>query len=94
MFGVFLGSRKLLQIRDRSIANRLPDSVPVARARHGAREILAIYVFAVIGWILFLGQQQPGVAEDHHVIPALIAAAVIVLPVWILYRFIRFAAGF
>jgi hypothetical protein len=94
MFGVFLGSRKILEIRDRAIAGRPPDTLPIARARHAVREILAIYVFAVIGWILFLDQQRPGISEDHHVFPALVAAAVIVLPVWLLYRFIAFAAGF
>jgi hypothetical protein len=57
--------------------------------RRAVREVLAFYIFAVVGSIVYL--DKPEVPESQTVLPALLLAAVIGPSCWLVYRILRFA---
>lgn len=59
------------------------------KLRRAVREILAFYIFAALGLILYL--DRPGVPEDQTALPALLLASIVGPACWLVYRMIRFA---
>jgi Na+/melibiose symporter-like transporter len=73
----------------------LPNSLTRAKesTRHTVRELFATYILCVLGFILLLGQVQPGQDEASYALTGIVFSVFLFLPIWALYRLIRFALG-